>query len=204
MKQKNTLLRTALGLLMSAISAQAADIVISAVPYNITQPGTYVLASNVVFTAGYGNAVTINVAKAGSVVLNLKGFTINSTGVYGGTGIGISNPTGSNITVENGTIQGEFGLRAINSNNVHITRIIFEANGVSFDSVSSSSISDCVFAGGSDCIIDQGTTSGNSYTNNSFKGSPSVILAVQFSTAPLVLEHCDFEPLSNSMFHSPK
>ena|ERR1700730_11868159 len=189
----------ALNLIMIAIPTQATEIVISAVPYSITAPGTYFLGSNLTYT-GTNYAITINVAAEGNVELDLKEFTINCN-VYGSLGIGITNPTGSSITVENGTIQGFwYDLWAMDSNNVHVKHINFTSGQQPTDTqlyfyfVSYSSVSDCIFAGtAGDCIIDSFTTSGNSYTNDVFEGSHSTYLIVEAPMAPLVQKHCQFK-----------
>jgi IS6 family transposase len=64
------------GLIMSALSAQSADIQITSLPFSITAPGSYVLTSNLTYTGG-GPAITINLSASGPVVLDLKGYYVN-------------------------------------------------------------------------------------------------------------------------------
>jgi hypothetical protein len=55
------LLMAAFGLL-SALSAQSANIKISSLPFNITAPGTYVVTGNLTFPATTAAAITISTA----------------------------------------------------------------------------------------------------------------------------------------------
>ena len=59
MNLKNTLLTAAVGLMMTAFSAQSADIKISSLPFQIVAPGTYVLTGNLSFSAQSGVAINI-------------------------------------------------------------------------------------------------------------------------------------------------
>ena len=87
MNLKNTLLTAAaLGLIIvSAITAQAANIPISALPFNITSPGTYVLVSDLNYTAQTGAAITILPNLSGPVILNLRGHTLTGSVILGQT-----------------------------------------------------------------------------------------------------------------------
>jgi hypothetical protein len=118
------LLTAALDLIMSAITAQAANTQlattqaakptsspISRLPYTIGAPGTYVVTGNLTcFTAG--NAITINVTSPGTVILNLNGFTLyanpNIGAGPGDNAVAIlnTNSPASIVTVKNGTIGG--------------------------------------------------------------------------------------------------
>jgi len=118
---RKTLLTAALGLIMSAFSAHAGQtqsvttqtakspsIKISALPYTITAPGTYVLTGNLTGSgaSGYETAIYIAPTTPGPVVVDLNGFTIDANGssgvlMYGGS------PSVANaypVTIENGTI----------------------------------------------------------------------------------------------------
>jgi len=57
--------------------------VITALPYTITTPGTYLLLGNLVapFTEGDVTMITIN-APTGKVVFNLNNFTIDAYGYW--------------------------------------------------------------------------------------------------------------------------
>jgi hypothetical protein len=69
MNRRNILLTAALGLIMIALSAQAANITIPSLPFTISAPGTYVLAANMSFTSQQ-NA---NAQGAISIPANLQG-----------------------------------------------------------------------------------------------------------------------------------
>jgi hypothetical protein len=72
---------------------------IDSLPYTIKKPGTYTLAGNLSFS-GTTNAITVT---ASNVVLDLNGHTLTGTNGYAIFGSGVSN-----VTVQNGTINGFF------------------------------------------------------------------------------------------------
>ena len=86
---KNTLLTAAFALIMSALSAQSANIPILALPFKITAPGTYVLTRNLIYSLAANvapgspgsppPAITISSTTPGQIVLDLKGFSITGT-----------------------------------------------------------------------------------------------------------------------------
>jgi hypothetical protein len=124
---KRILLMTAFSLL-SVLSAQAADIQITALPFGINTPGTYVLDSDFIFTDPTRPAISVNgFLLTGPVIVNLKGHTLLGPGnpqptSYGGvastpnSGIGFAVVGDKNnnipVTLENGTVQG-FGIGII-------------------------------------------------------------------------------------------
>lgn len=163
MNLKNTVLMAALGLIMSALSAQSAspNIKITYLPFNITAPGTYVLTGNmtgipVAEPFGTESFGVINIATniPGPVIVDLKGFTITSGdgGIsstdeletcidIGGLTPGVANLYP--ITVRNGTLQGwGFGVvagvtsltHAVYLSNINIQNVVF---GVSIEESSS-------------------------------------------------------------------
>ena len=79
MKLQNTLLTAALGLIMSALSLQAAPPTRIMAPKIITVPGSYVLANDI---TGTSTGATIEI-QASDVTLNLNGHTITSSQVNG-------------------------------------------------------------------------------------------------------------------------
>jgi hypothetical protein len=84
---------------------------ITAVPFAITAPGTYVLSSNLTSFASQA-AITISSPVAGQVILDLGGFTLQFNPNFGPGFSGIviqANSTASNITVRNGTVE-HFGV----------------------------------------------------------------------------------------------
>jgi hypothetical protein len=211
MKNVLFLLTMALGL----ASSFGAPIQISALPFNITAPGTYVLTSN---KSSVDPAITINTSVAGPVVLDLGGFTIlsNNGGTSSG-GVSVpANPTGSSITIRNGTIQGFYdGIQVQTGSatgyvsNIHIEKINLSNSrwaGVEFFQVNSSSIIDCSVTapGGSGSAVSQwgirdlSSEGGNRYVNISFDGNQFITLEVQENgtngtNGPSVLEHFHFE-----------
>jgi hypothetical protein len=92
-------LTAALALLPVAIYGQT---LISAVPYTISIPGTYVLANNFSYASGTGAAITINSA---NVTLNFNGHFLASTAASPNNS-GVTVNQVQNVTIENGTIDG--------------------------------------------------------------------------------------------------
>jgi hypothetical protein len=205
MQISKLLLMAAFGLITSAFSANA-QFTISAVPYTITAPGTYVLSSNLTSFVP-GAAITINSRTAGRIILDLGGFTLqlNPNNGPGYTGIAIqANPTASNITVRNGTV-GNFHI-GIDVNpsangwlsNVHIDGMTFIGDVmacVQFQQVNSSSITNCTFDfGGFYDILDGGSQGGNTYSDDFFSG-PFYFGGAAISVSPAnnaTLEHMHF------------
>lgn len=62
--------------LLSALSAPAANIKISSLPFAITVPGTYVVTGNLTFPGTTNAAITISTDIPGPVIVDLKGFTL--------------------------------------------------------------------------------------------------------------------------------
>jgi hypothetical protein len=129
------LMMAALGLIMSALTAQAANPQLATtqaakasttpilyLPYPITAPGTYVVTKNLTFSATANvAAITISTAIRGPVIVDLKGFTLtgaagNSVGVGIGSFAGTQSiPNTSPITVRNGALTNfGFGVWAEN------------------------------------------------------------------------------------------
>ena len=106
----------------------------------------------------------------------------------------------SSITVENGTIQGwTYGVCATGCSNVHIAHIKFvglnELAEAVFNGVSSSSINYCAFTGSATYgILDEGTQTGNNYTDDTFDGGQTSELVVEYITEPLMMTHGNFQP----------
>jgi hypothetical protein len=116
-----------LALLTSALMAQAAPpptpVIITALPFTITAPGTYVLKNNLLFNSDpNGIAIQIETTVQGSVTLDLQGFTITGPNVASITpgeataasvGVAIGGDTASRgitnqypIAIKNGTLTG--------------------------------------------------------------------------------------------------
>jgi hypothetical protein len=203
-------------------NSYSATIPINAVPFTISRPGTYELTSNLTSLVA-GNAITINVPVAGTVVLNLNGFTINwnqNVGASGGTnGIAIlyTNSPQSVVTIKNGTIgsedQGFWTGIAVNGNppngsnenylaNLTIDNVTFAAerwSDVSLNQVNSATVSNCTFLGlfpqsaVQYGIQDTGSQGGNRYVNDSFDGGQTNMIAVD-NNGPAVLTRAEFAP----------
>jgi hypothetical protein len=95
---------------MSALSAPAADIQMTSLPFNITAPGTYVLTGDLSFALGNGQAaIYVTTPVPGPVTIDLKGFTITgSGGGYSVSGILVGYYGAYNaypVTVRNGMIK---------------------------------------------------------------------------------------------------
>jgi hypothetical protein len=217
------LLTAALSLIMSAITAQAADIQITRLPYNISVPGTYILTSNLSANVLGGFPITVDSAVAGPIIIDLKEWTLAVSDQNIGAIYIVSNRTASSITVRNGTIEGStpgfltgygvvvnedinFGIPTTNYvSNIHIEDMTFSNfyYAVDFNQTNSSSITDCDFTSVPHSlmvgIIDVASQGGNHYKNDSFDGNESEELVVEgaqefpFAAGPVVLKDCRFE-----------
>jgi hypothetical protein len=195
---------------LTLASSFAVPIPITAVPFAITAPGTYVLSSNLTSFASQP-AITIDSPTAGQIILDLGGFTLQFNPNFGPghSGIAIqSNSTSSNITIRNGTVQ-HFGVGVdVNPlatgflSNIHINNITFTGDipaGVQFHQVNSSSVTNCTFT---QCsfygIRDLDTQTGNQYGYDAFNGETDfhgAAFAVSFFNlnSTVTLEHAHFE-----------
>jgi hypothetical protein len=216
MNRKSTLLTAAFGLIMSALSAQSANIPISFLPFAITAPGTYVVTANLSFTSPPSGdtvaAITIATCISGRVILDLKGFTLtgsagNTLGVGIGTFAGTNVPNTNPIIIRNGTIKNfGFGVWAeipnvylsdITVNNINFFPSPNSENtdtGVIFSQVNSSTISNCTFHAGVNGIEDTQSAGGNRYMNDTFIGTAEDLFVTgQNNGIPTVLNHCQFD-----------
>jgi parallel beta-helix repeat protein len=213
------LLTAALGLIMSA-TAQAANVQITSLPFNITAPGTYVLVSDLFYTPQSGAAITISPNLSAPVVLNLKGHTLT-----GGVTIPVTNnssdgvfvngngPSLSTVTIENGTIKnfdvGVFidcnnasgvvgnALSGIDINNVAFAYAVSIGGGrdiVLANDVVSSTIRNCSFTN-SDIGIQAQSAGGNRFTNNTFSnvGQLMILYGGQNISTSVQLDVCHFD-----------
>jgi hypothetical protein len=215
---KKTLLTAAFVLATSALFAQSANIQspsstsikISALPFNITAPGTYVLTANLaspLTTYGLG-AINISTPIAGPVVLDLKGFTLTGNGVYStGVSIGYNDTFGNTapITIRNGTLTNfGYGVNVFSqgkyTSDITVNNIVFNPSlvvlgnggcGVRFDGVNSSNVNNCIFNGAYQAVLDQGSLGGNSYNNDTFNGV-GYALVLGEGQGSAVLNHCQF------------
>jgi hypothetical protein len=212
MKLRFPLLMAAFSLL-SALSAQAANIKITSLPFAITAPGTYVVTGNLAFPATTNvAAITISTAIQGPVIVDLKGFTL--TGAAGdsiGVGIGVfagtNGPNSYPITVRNGSLTnfgfgvwaeaGNFALMSditVNNLVIHLGPTGQSGNGagVLFSAAVSSTVSNCSFSGGAYGIEDTASPGGNNYSNDTFTGVNPLFVTTQNGGIPQVINHCQF------------
>jgi hypothetical protein len=215
MSKKAILILTVLASLIIALTAQAANIPISSLPFTISAPGTYVLTGNLTCTSpanganGFTGAIVINVP-GGGVTLNLKGFTITfaAGGAASGIVIGASTTASpqSAITIRNGTISlFNFGVVDFQMSNVTINNLTINvrSEGVLLDTVSNVAVNNCHFIGipstqiESAGIIDFRSSGGDSYSNNTFTNIFRFLdVETTLSESSLVLDHCNFAPPS--------
>jgi hypothetical protein len=187
---------------------------ITALPFVITSPGTYVLTGDLNFPSVPLPAITIQAGLPGPVVLDLGGFTISGDVTPGGDCIDITaaTPVSSPITIQNGTIRSfvvgvnaNVGFIGNNLSNVTINKVTFFRNilrplayslpiGVQFQNVNSSTISNCVFRNVVTGIQDINTGGGNRYLNDTFIENLTplqIVLDEQFRPS-LLIKKCEF------------
>jgi hypothetical protein len=212
MKLKSTIMLIAFALL-SALSAQSANVKISSLPFNITAPGTYVLTTNLTSTATNTGAINISTAAPGPVVLDLKGFSITGPGGRSfGVTVGYVPFGGSNaypVTIRNGTLNNfEYEVWAEGASDLYLSditvnNIVFNVNpnwtlpagyGIDFQYVNSSTISNCTFITSTYGISDTASAGGNSYNNNTFESVLYPVLVEVLSSIPLEMDRCQFSP----------
>jgi parallel beta-helix repeat protein len=112
---------------------------ISALPYSITNSGSYYLTTNL--TGASGIQILSN-----NVSLDLRGFTLAGTG--GGDGIFINNAT--NIMVCNGIVtKWSTGLYAVFADKCRFEHLIFSQSFVGLSAGPTTATSDCTAAGNS-------------------------------------------------------
>jgi hypothetical protein len=175
-----------LAILASFTATGQAATTITALPFSIYAPGTYVLATDLTAPSSPGGAGAISISvpgflPPGNVVLDLQGHTIHSNNTYAGMSVS----SGGYITIANGTLDG-FGLGievnvggGINSH-LLIDNITFKSTkgttlGISMTRTSRAMVSRCSFVGPMSCgISDKYSGLGNTYTNLNFDGKQSV------------------------------
>jgi hypothetical protein len=157
-----------------------------------------------------GLSIIIDLAKSaqtGGVVLDFQGDTISASKLNNASGVLVqSNPTISRIIIKNGTLQG-FGIGIDLNNpgnlsanyllNAHVENMTLNGDGgladLRLSRVNSSTITDCTFNASEYGILDTFTLLSNSYSNNSFHGSQTTLIAVSNTAGPLVTGHCQFQ-----------
>jgi Right handed beta helix region len=146
--------------LLSVAGARAWDVstsvpatAITFVPYVITAPGNYYLATNLTFNGPAGAAITIN---ASEVYLDLNGKTLSSTlGTSFNIGILVFNQV--DVTIQQGDIDG-FGYAGVflapNSTDINAKNVVdnvhFNNDNIGVLSVSGQSnwVKNCIIDGG--------------------------------------------------------
>jgi hypothetical protein len=225
MKLPITPLTAALSLIMSALSAQtghaqsvttqtgtSASIQISALPFSITAPGTYVLTGNLSPSVPNVPAISISTALTGPVVIDLKGFTITANAAPNQFQSLISlnsQQTVSNtfpITIKNGTLataapasgitaianSDMAGAGGVGATDVTIDNVVIIGGGGNigiFGGVAFSTISNCTFIGDMGIAIFDRSALGNLYLNDTFEG-PRVNIRVD--TDAITLSQASF------------
>ncbi len=107
-------------------------IVISALPFAIDSPGSYVFSGNLVFTGTTGDAITIN---SSDVTVDFNGYSLIGPGIAVCTCHGISMGNYKNIVIRNGTVKFFGGHGICNStptsSGYRISKIRSHSNGLS-------------------------------------------------------------------------
>jgi hypothetical protein len=150
---------------------------IVSVPFIISVPGRYFLASNLTYGTTTGAAITIN---ADEVILDLNGTFLHGPG-GSNTAIGVLVPSRHSVTIQNGDIDG-FGLAGIellaNSAQNIVDNVRLNANQIGVLAVSGTLniVKNCVIDGGTVGILFS-SGSDNRASNNTLgnQGPPTGI-----------------------------
>jgi hypothetical protein len=207
-------------------AAPTPKIVISALPFHITAPGTYTFTKNLTATApqeGAKVALDISPGLLGPVVLDLGGFTLTALGADSvGILIGglVSDPTVGNsfpITIENGTISAcSFGVwsgAGLLMNDITIKKLTINvlaqsnpagnAVGILLERTDNATIRNVTFNAPpsnppSIGIQDDFSHGGNSYSGITFNGFQTLLVVVPDSPTPApILNNVSFaEPVA--------
>lgn len=193
-KLNSLLFLVALGLASASaqLTKTSPSTTITALPYSITAPGTYVLQSDLIDSVP-GTAIVISAtALSGPLTVDFKGHTITGSGLNS-TAVAFDYTYFSNlypITVRNGTLSNfQNGIKAVGfgipRNYITISSIVFnlatssspgnDAVGVSFQGASNCNVSNCTFNAvitdlHSFGISDGDPWGGNTYNSNAFSG----------------------------------
>jgi hypothetical protein len=164
--------------LTGVLTAQGAPAtIISYLPFTISAPGNYVLASNLAIAQERGAAITILISETtgGPILLDFKGFTLTGAGNSNGdVGIEIQGDGTANkypITIQNGTVSAfAMGIIANQVSKLAIKNMAVSGfvNGVAFSGVANSNVSNCQFSRSinfGNGIFDSNSPGGNSYNN---------------------------------------
>jgi Right handed beta helix region len=193
---------TLLTLAVASIGGQAASIPITYVPYTITAPGSYYLATDLVVVATNTQAIIINQPASGNITLDMRGHQISvpiadlnyAIGISGGLG----NSVGS-VVIQNGTLLGfENGIDVEFTNHVTVNNLTISsrsANGngraINISQSQNLTVENCSFIGATDCGIFELSnvpTPHNVFLNLRFAGTVGKqILMVNFGSSVIPL-----------------
>jgi hypothetical protein len=209
MKTLKTSLLLFLALLVSftAASSQAATTTITALPFNISAPGTYVLATDLTVTSPSSGTVAINISipsflPTGNIILDLGGHTI-----HGGAFTGMRVSSTGYITIMNGTLDGfldgiDVSMGGGSFSHLLIDNITFKSTkytnfGITMSKTNGAVVSRCNFIGPMSCgVSDRYSTVGSTFINLNFDGNQTTNIqeggmdglpypqTVSFNTAP--------------------
>ena len=170
----------------TAASSKAATITINALPFTITTPGTYVLATDLTMTSAWPGAVAIYISvrssvpngpvPTGNTILDLGGHTI-----HGGAFIGVRVDSTAYISVINGTLDGfsdgiDISMGGGTFSHLLIDNITFKStknntSGITMTKTNGAVVSRCNFIGPMLCgIYDHYSTIGSTFINLNFDG----------------------------------
>jgi hypothetical protein len=194
--------------ILSALSAQSAEIPIASLPATITKAGNYYFVANMYYAAttepGPITTVAITVNAPGPVTINMRGFTLSGPGQQFLDGW-YTNPVAiridsNNVTIKNGSITGYMsGILASGSytspnpvnylSGIDLENITF-INGaqfgcVGFSYVNNSVVRNCDFSQqvdyGDPAISDSLSQTGNNYINDKVNNGNSFSISHGFT-----------------------
>ncbi len=158
---------------------------ISYLPYVISAPGTYPLATDL--TAIPNSAAITMYQPVGTVILDLKGHTLHLSGDTSyGIQVHLLGGAVDGITIRNGTLSvSAYGIEATTNTpgkftNLLVENVTFQNNSNSAEDIHLSQtngvqVKGCKFVGtGRLGVLDENSPTGNKFTNLSFDGKLSV------------------------------
>jgi hypothetical protein len=164
-----------LGATLSFLSvASYAQTPIHSVPYTITAPGSYVLSSDLVYSASSGNAITVN---ASNVTINFNGFNLDCPTANNLTR-GVYVNARNHVIVENGEIIGfwrgiDFESPTLGSSNIAnlVDAVLFKGDEFTVECIRGTAcvVQNCQMVNGSGGVDFEAGT-GNRATNNIASG----------------------------------
>lgn len=164
---------------------------IGSVPFTISVPGRYFVASNLIYVLTTGAAITIN---ADEVILDLNGTSLHGPG-GSNSAIGVLVPSRHSVTIQNGDIDG-FGLAGIEllansaQNIVDNVRLNANQTGVLAVIGTLNIVKNCLIDGGTVGILFS-SGSGNRASNNTLgnQGPPTGIALLTLGSSQNYFEN---------------